>query len=84
MVINLNKILFDTGTSKKSLANCTDDEFNDFLQANGVGVMQTDGSWSKTQREMVLNLMVNTMTELAQLDNIEIIEEENEDGIGNS
>ena len=79
MEVNLSKITFDTGNGKKTLSQCTDDEFRAFLQQNDISVLESDGEWSKVQREMVLNLMVSTMEELAMLDNVEVSEENDDE-----
>ena len=81
MEVNLDKVIFDTGNGKKSLAKCTDDEFRIFLCQNDIDIIESSDEWSLAQREMVLGMIVYTAEQLAALNNIEISEESEDDKV---
>lgn len=77
MELTLKKIFFDTKDGKKSLASCSDEEFEQFLKENDIDIINSSGEWSEDQRQMIVDMMASTMQEL-----FEISKQEENDDVG--
>lgn len=67
MELSLKKIFFDTKDGKKSLASCSDEEFEQFLKENDIDIIDSSGEWSEDQRQMTIDMMASTMQELFEI-----------------